>query len=51
MPLVADLIERAKALEIGSGQEREGIEELERAEAEVGTETPAGDGLPAGPER
>jgi len=32
---VADLIERAKALELGSSNERDGTPELERSEADV----------------
>ncbi|OLC53869.1 MAG: hypothetical protein AUH85_13195 [Chloroflexi bacterium 13_1_40CM_4_68_4] len=48
---VADLIERAKALEGGSPIEHGRAEEFEpRAEAEVGTQATASNGVPAGPE-
>lgn len=54
---VADLIERAKALESGVGQKRAGIEEPERAEPEMPADRERveqrreGDGVPTGSER
>jgi general stress protein YciG len=54
---VADLIERAKALEIGADSEREGMAALEPAETEVSggrervEQRRDGDGVPTGSER
>src|SRR2546428_11369784 len=55
---VADLIERAKALEIGEGRRSEGMMDLERAEADVRErearehlQQMERDGVPTAPER